>query len=107
MTRLAREALLAFCAAAAAASVSACTPAESPHRPTVSLRVHGGPAQATVTIDDEFVGTFDVVAARGVALPLGSHRISIESPGYLPWDKIVEANDQPVRLDVQLVPVPD
>jgi hypothetical protein len=104
MIRLARLALVATCTVAGA---SACNPADSPHRPTVSLRIHGGPARATVTIDDEYVGPFDVVAARGVALPLGSHRISIESPGYLPWDKIVEAKEQPVRLDVQLVPVPD
>jgi hypothetical protein len=35
------------------------------------------------------------------------HRISVESPGFLPWDKMVEAKDQTVRLEVQLVPVPD
>ena len=85
----------------------ACNPAGYPGGPKVSMRMHGGPAQATVTIDDEYVGPVDVVAARGVALPVGMHRISVESPGFLPWDKMVEAKDQTVRLEVQLVPVPD
>jgi hypothetical protein len=88
-------------------SVLACNPAGYPGGPKVSLRMRGGPGQATVTIDDEYVGPLDVVAARGVALPVGPHRISVESPGFLPWDKIVEAKDQTVRLEVQLVPIPD
>ena len=88
-------------------ATAACGPAGYARGPTVSLRMHGGPPRATVTIDDQYVGPLDVVAVRGVALPLGQHRISVESPGYLPWDKIVLAKDQPVRLQVQLVPVPD
>jgi hypothetical protein len=44
-----------------------------------------------------------------VALPLGVHHVTIEATGYLPWDKTVEAKDgdPPLRLDVQLVPIPD
>jgi hypothetical protein len=62
-----------------------------------------------VTVDDIFVGTLDVVSRRGVALPSGTHRVSVEAPGHLPWDKIVVANEGEafVRLDVKLVPVPD
>jgi hypothetical protein len=73
------------------------------------MRMAGGPANASVTVDDIFVGTLDVVSKRGVALPPGTHRISVEAPGHLPWDKIVEARegDAAVRLDVKLVPVPD
>jgi hypothetical protein len=71
----------------------------------------GGPPQATVTVDDQIVGSLELVAARGVALPPGVHRISVEAPGYLPWDKLVEAKGTPVgtplRLDVELVPIPD
>jgi hypothetical protein len=76
---------------------------------TVSMRMAGGPANASVTIDDIFVGTLDVVAARGVGLPPGRHRISVEAPGHLPWDKLVEAKEGqgPLRLDVKLVPIPD
>jgi hypothetical protein len=78
-----------------------------PKAPTVSLRMRGAPPQATVTIDDHFMGPLDVVAARGVALPKGSHRISVEADGFLPWDKIIEAQDKPVELEVRLVEIPD
>lgn len=75
--------------------------------PTVSLRMRGAPPQATVTIDDHFMGPLDVVAARGVALVKGSHRISVEADGYFPWDKQIDARDKPVELEVRLVAVPD
>ncbi len=78
-----------------------------PRQPTVSLRMQGSPPEASVTIDDEYVGPLNVVMARGVALPPGQHRISVEAPGYFPVDRIVEARDQPVRIDVRLQPVPD
>jgi hypothetical protein len=75
--------------------------------PTVSLRMQGEPPEASVTIDDEYVGPLSVVMARGVALPVGSHRISVEAEGYFAWDKIVEAKSGLVRLDVRLTPLPD
>jgi hypothetical protein len=75
--------------------------------PTVSMRMQGSPPDATVTIDDQYVGPLVVVAARGVALPAGPHRISVEMPGYFPWDRIVEAKDAPVRLEVHLTALPD
>ncbi len=46
--------------------------------PTVSLRVQGNVADAQVTIDDIPVGALAFVAARGVALPPGRHRITVE-----------------------------
>jgi hypothetical protein len=75
--------------------------------PTVSLRMQGAPPDARVTIDDEYVGPLSVVMVRGVALPVGDHRITVEAEGYFPWDKIVEAKSELVRLDVRLVPLPD
>jgi hypothetical protein len=85
----------------------ACGPPSAPK--TVSMRMAGGPPNASVTVDDMFVGTLDVVARRGVALPPGTHRVSVEAPGHLPWDKLVEAKEGAgaVQLDVKLVPVPD
>jgi hypothetical protein len=73
------------------------------------MRMTGSPPTATVTIDDHYVGTLDVVGARGVALPEGPHRISVEAPGYFSWDRIVEMKEGqgPVRLAVDLVRVPD
>lgn len=72
------------------------------------MRMIGGPPNATVTIDDVFVGRLDLVAARGVALPAGTHRVSVEAPGYFPWDRVVEAKEgDPLRLQVSLVAVPE
>ena len=87
--------------------LAACGPPREPR--TVSLRMAGAPRSATVTIDDQLVGTMEVVAARGVALPPGAHRVSVEAPGYFPWDRIVEAKEGqgPIRVEVRLVPIPD
>lgn len=103
-----RAALLAACVSVSLSlSLLACGPAREPK--TVSMRMKGSPPSASVTIDDIFVGRLDLVSARGVALPVGQHRVSVEAPGYLPWDKIVEAKEGagPLRLDVDLVAIPD
>jgi hypothetical protein len=94
-------------ALAAALAVASCGPPREPR--TVSMRLVGSPPEASVTIDDIFVGTLDIVSARGVALPVGAHRVSVEAPGFLPWDRLVEAREGqgPVRLDVRLVRTPD
>ena len=82
-----------------------------PHssRPTVSLHMTGKPPDAAVTIDEEFVGPLAVVAVRGVALPTGTHQITVEAPGYFPWDKLVTADSQVAKsidLAVELIPLP-
>jgi hypothetical protein len=85
-------------------------PGPSPiQTPTVSLRMTGTPADAVVMIDDQTIGTLDYVTARGVAMPLGTHRITVQAPGYFPWDREVEAKEgqAPVRLAIALVRVPD
>ena len=74
---------------------------------TISLRVRGNVADAQVTIDDIPVGVLAFVAARGVALPPGRHRITVERTGYFPWDALVEAKDDPIYLQITLVPIPD
>jgi len=86
----------------------ACSP-PSASAPTVSLRMSGAPADARVTVDDLIVGSLDMVEARGVALPPGKHRISVEAPGYFPFDTIVDAKEgeKLVRLQAKLVPIPD
>jgi len=96
-------------AALLAILVAACEPAQAPTVPTVSLRVAGAPAEATVVIDDTVLGTFDFVAAHGVALPPGKHRITVHATGYFPWDREVEAKlgAGPIRLQVGLTPIPD
>jgi hypothetical protein len=88
-------------------SLASCVPAE---RPAVSLSIERSsksPRDAVVTIDEEYIGPLGYVAARGVRLPAGKHRISIEKPGYFPWDRLVEAGTAPIKLDVELEPIPD
>ena len=89
-------------------SLASCQPAAE--RPAVSLSLARGaksPPDAAVTIDEEYIGPLGYVAARGVKLPAGKHRITIEKPGYFPWDRLVEATTQPVHFDVVLEPIPD
>jgi hypothetical protein len=89
--------------------LSACAPANGPSKETVSLRLQGNLPDATVIIDDQDLGSLAFVQSRGVALPIGVHRISVTAPGYFPWDRAVEAKPGGplIRLDVALTPVPD
>jgi hypothetical protein len=86
-----------------------CEPARTARMPTVSLRVRGAPPEATVVIDDNTLGTFDFVAAHGVALVPGTHRITVAASGYFPWDQAVEAKvgSGSISLQVTLIRIPD
>ncbi len=79
-------------------------------RPAVSLSLQRGaksPRDAAVIIDEEYIGPLGYVAARGVRLPAGKHRISVEKPGYFPWDRLVDASTEPIHFDIELEPIPD
>jgi hypothetical protein len=65
------------------------------------------PGDANVYIDEELIGPLAYVAARGVRLPEGEHRITIQRTGYFPWDRIVVSDRDAIRLDVQLRKIPD
>src|SRR5690606_37799336 len=65
------------------------------------------PGNASVIIDEEYVGPLAYVATRGVRVTAGEHRVTIQKDGYFPYDEIVEAEDGIIRLDVELVPIPD
>ncbi|MFC1641922.1 PEGA domain-containing protein [Myxococcota bacterium] len=67
----------------------------------------GTPHDASVIIDEEFVGPMYWVAANTLRIPVGTHRITVEKVGYFPWDHVVVADRKPIRLDVTLAPVPD
>ena len=54
-----------------------------------------------------FLGSLSYVQRHGVAVPPGKHRITVEKVGYFPWDQLILATDQPIVLDVKLVPIPD
>jgi hypothetical protein len=76
-----------------------------------SLRLHGHPPDATVTIDDELVGSLALVTARGVALRPGTHQVTVQAPGYFPWDHLVVTDTRTagkrIELDVELIKVPE
>jgi len=89
-------------------SLTSCEPGVG--RPAVSLslvRAGKSPRDAAVTIDEEYIGPLGYVAARGVRLPIGKHRITVEKPGYFPWDKLVEADRDAINLNIELIPIPD
>ena len=76
----------------------------------VSLKVARSPEtprDASVIIDEQYIGPLGYVAAHGVRLRLGEHRISVEKTGYFPFDRLVVADRDDLRLDVKLEPVPD
>ncbi len=74
---------------------------------TGKVKLVGAPRDATVTVDDVFVGDLGVVSRYGLKLPKGRHRVSVERAGYFPWDRVVVAGDEPVALEVTLQPLPD
>lgn len=78
-----------------------------PSTQVVRLSVAGSVPDASVTLDDIFLGSLSYVQRHGVAVPPGKHRITVEKVGYFPWDQLIEATDQPIVLDVKLVPIPD
>jgi PEGA domain len=85
--------------------------AQNVGRAAVTLRLQAPtkqtPRDASVIIDEEYVAPLWLVAARGVRLPVGTHRITVQKEGYFPWDKQVTADRLPITLDVELVPIPD
>jgi PEGA domain len=87
----------------------ACEPAKEPAARTVSLRLRGTPAEASVIVDDETLGSLDFVSAHGVALPPGLHHLTVKAPGYFPWDLEIQAKEgsRPMAFEVALTPVPD
>jgi hypothetical protein len=99
---------LALVLALAGASAACGQPREAA-APTVSLRMQGTPADAVVIIDDQALGTLELVMAHGVALPPGVHHVTVKAEGFLPWDHEVEAKEGSgmIKLEVALTPVPD
>jgi hypothetical protein len=79
-------------------------------RAAVSLRMQipkAVPGDASVFIDEEYVGPLGYVAAHGVRLPVGEHRITVERDGFFPWDQLVVADRDAITLRVELEPIPD
>lgn len=102
-----RALVIALAVALASTAASGCQIHTAPI--TTSLRMTGTPPDARVTIDDQNVGALAFVARRGVALPPGRHRVTVEKAGYFPFDQVVvaEEGDPPIQLKVSLEKIPD
>jgi hypothetical protein len=94
-------------ALALALSLAGCGPSLTAAVTLHVERQKAAPPDASVTIDEQYVGPLALVAAHGVRLPVGQHRISIEKDGYFPFDQIVSADRDDIRLEVALEPIPD
>lgn len=70
-------------------------------------REENTPRRALVYIDDQFIGTLDYVEQKGVRLPEGKHRVSVQKNGYYPFDALVESDRYPIALNVELLRLPD
>ena len=86
--------------------LAGCQPQYGPRK--TSLRLRGGePADAMVIVDDQPIAPLGVVARRGMAVLRGRHRITVQRTGYFPWDRVVEADDDMIYLDVSLQKLPE
>lgn len=65
------------------------------------------PGSASVIVDEQYIGPLSYVAAHGIRVEAGEHRISIEKEGYFPYDMLVDAETGTIQLDVELTPIPD
>jgi hypothetical protein len=94
---------------AACLLLGACAPAKDARAPTTSLRLRGTPPDAVVVVDEQTLGSLEYVQAHGVAMPPGTHRVTVKAASYFPWDQQVEAKpgSPPITLDVALTPIPE
>jgi hypothetical protein len=90
--------------------LAACPGCQPPLYAAISLKVayaEKTPADASVVIDEQYIGPLGYVAAHGVRLRLGEHRVSVTKAGYFPYDRVIVAGDHDLKLDVVLEPIPD
>ncbi len=91
-----------------ALALAACRGATSlgPHS---KLVVDGTPLDATVLVDEQPIGSLAVVHERGVALPPGQHRLTVQADGYFPADLLVgvDKGGGLLRRTVHLVALPE
>ncbi|HSC86324.1 MAG TPA: PEGA domain-containing protein [Polyangiaceae bacterium] len=79
-------------------------------RSAVSMKVTRdpkAPRDALVYIDEQYIGTLGFVAQRGVRVPEGEHRVTVEKTGYYPFDAIVVSDRDNILLDVKMLALPD
>ncbi|HZO16700.1 MAG TPA: PEGA domain-containing protein [Polyangiaceae bacterium] len=74
----------------------------------VFVRIQGQPGGALVYIDDRYIGRLEQLQARGIEMPEGEYRLTIQEVGYFPHDQLLLVNKSKVpRITVRLTPIPD
>ena len=90
-------------AAAALLAIAACAKEEQ-----VMVRIQGQPPGALVYVDDRYIGRLEQLAARGLKIPEGEYRLTVEEVGYFPHDQLlVVQKGRSGRVQVRLTPIPD
>jgi len=97
----------AFVAALLVSLFAGCGPPPKGAVPLHFDRTTASPRDASVMIDEQYVGPLAYVAAHGVILPVGEHRITVEKSGYFPYDMLVTADRDRIDLKVVLQRIPD
>lgn len=70
------------------------------------LQVIAEPEAARVYVDERFVATARVLAARPRQLRPGPHQLTLRAPGYFPHDVDVELPPGTTTVRIRLRPVP-
>jgi hypothetical protein len=76
-------------------------------KPSASLRVVADPPEATVYVNEQFVGSAKVLDVRPKALSEGEHRVTVRAPGYFPHDLVVDLVPGVTTVRIALRPVPE
>jgi TonB family protein len=72
---------------------------------TGTLRIESEPSRASVTVDGQAVGVTPVL---GLPLKPGGHGLRVESPGFRPWVRNVNASlGETIQVTARLEPVDD
>jgi hypothetical protein len=98
---------LAVLVAALALAAPACGPQPIPAVTLKMRRAPETPKNASVSIDEQYIGPLVYVGSHGVRLPIGTHRITVEKDGYFPFDQLVTSDRDDIELIVKLEPIPD
>jgi hypothetical protein len=94
---------LSFMALLCAVSAQACT-----QEAQVMVRFQGEPGGALVYIEDRYIGRLEQLAARGIKMPAGEYRVTVEEVGYFPHDELVVVRPgRAPKVKIRLTPIPD
>ena len=77
-----------------------------PVRRVAKLRVVAEPADTTVYVDDQFVGSARVLAVRPRTLAPGIKHITFKAPRHFPHDVRVDLPDGTTTIEMKLRPIP-